>query len=169
MAAARCRGLLASETTFETEFVRGLDVMRADADPFEAARTQLCFGERLRRARRRVEARGHLSVALETFECVGAMPWAARAERELHATSVTARRRNDPTILDELTPREDDVVSLLAQGATVREAAARMYVSPKTIEAHLGRAYRKLGVHNRAQLALALASLEGRDVRNRTI
>ncbi len=162
MAAARCRGMVASKEGFEEEFLDALalSVPRGEAgDRFESARTQLCFGERLRRARRRVEARGHLGDALETFRSIGAQPWSERAACELRATSCTARRREDPSTIDDLTPQEAHATRLLAEGATVREAAGQMFLSPKTVEAHLGRAYRKLGVHNRAQLAVALARL----------
>jgi DNA-binding CsgD family transcriptional regulator len=157
VAMARCRGLLAGDASFEAAFRNAQSVASAAGAPFERARTELCFGERLRRTRRRVEARGHLACALETFRAVGAGPWADRAARELQATSGTARRRGDQSNIDDLTPQEHCVARLMAEGATVREAAARMLLSPKTVEAHLGRAYRKLGVHNRAQLTGALA------------
>jgi DNA-binding CsgD family transcriptional regulator len=156
-AVARCRGLLADEAVFEAEFLRALAFVSGDGNPFDLARTELCFGERLRRARRRAEARDYLSGALETFRRLGAGPWSDRAARELEATSRTTRRRGDPSNIDDLTPQEQQVVRVVAQGATLREAAARMFLSPKTVEAHLGRAYRKLNVHNRAQLATALA------------
>ena len=156
-AVARCRGLLADKAAFEAEFVRALALISRDGNPFDVARTELCFGERLRRSQRRAEARDHLSGALETFRRLGAGPWSDRAARELEATSRTTRRRGDPSNIDDLTPQEQQVVRVVAQGATIREAAARMYLSPKTVEAHLGRAYRKLNVHNRAQLARALA------------
>jgi DNA-binding CsgD family transcriptional regulator len=159
VAAARCRGMLASDASFDVEFASALPRASGDGDPFERARTELCFGERLRRARRRVEARGYLGHALETFQALGAAPWSDRAARELGATAGTARPRHDSSRIDDLTPQEAQVVRLVASGVTVREAAGRMFLSPKTVEAHLGRAYRKLGVHNRAQLALALARL----------
>jgi DNA-binding CsgD family transcriptional regulator len=155
-AAYRCRGLLACADTFEPEFRAAL-AFHGDVNPFDRARTQLLFGERLRRARRRVDARDQLSAALDTFERLGAIPWTARAARELEATSVTARPRHDPSITDELTPQERTVVGLMVEGVTVREAALRLFLSPKTVEAHLGRAYRKLGVRNRAQLALRVS------------
>ena len=123
---------------------------------FERARTQLCFGERLRRGRRRADARQHLASALAVFDQFEATPWAERARRELQATGATARPRRDPTTADRLTAQELRVSLMIADGATNREAAAQLFLSPKTIEAHLGRAYRKLGVHNRAQLASTL-------------
>jgi DNA-binding CsgD family transcriptional regulator len=116
----------------------------------------LCFGERLRRGRRRTDARQHLASALAVFEQYGAQPWADRASRELQATGASARPRRDPAAVDRLTAQELRVALVIADGASTREAAAQLFLSPKTIEAHLGRAYRKLGVHNRAQLATIL-------------
>lgn len=157
-AAHRCRGLLASPAAFEWEFRAAL-AFEGDVCPFDRARTQLLFGERLRRARRRVDAREQLRAASEVFEHLGAAPWAARAARELDATSVTARPRQDPSVTDDLTPQERTVVGLMVEGVTIREAALRLFLSPKTVEAHLGRAYRKLGVRNRAQLAVRVSRI----------
>jgi DNA-binding CsgD family transcriptional regulator len=157
VAAAQCRGVLAGESAFEATFISALTLVSREGNPFQYARTELCFGERLRRARRRADARDHLTHALKTFRSVGAVPWSARAARELEATALTARRRGDPSNVDELTPQERQVVRIVADGATVRETAHRMFISPKTVEAHLGRAYRKLGVRNRAQLAIVVA------------
>ncbi len=159
-AAARCRGLLASEDQFEAEFQTALELQAGDAAPFERARTELSYGERLRRARRRVDARPHLTSALATFERLEAVPWIERARRELLASGHAARKRSDPAAVDRLTPQELRVALIIADGATIREAALELFLSPKTIEAHLGRAYRKLGVKNRAQLARAVADQE---------
>ena len=88
---------------------------------------------------------------------MGAAPWSIAPRESSRRPRRTARRRGDPSNIDDLTPQEQQVVRVVAQGATIREAATRMFLSPKTVEAHLGRAYRKLDVHNRAQLAMALA------------
>ena len=154
--ARRCRGLLASEDDFEDEFLAALTLHERVPSAFELARTELCYGERLRRGRRRKDARQHLASALAVFEQFGAKPWAERASRELQATGATARPRRDPAAADRLTAQELRKALMMADGATTREAAAQLFLSPKTIEAHLGRAYRKLGVHNRAQLAITL-------------
>jgi DNA-binding CsgD family transcriptional regulator len=154
--AARCRGLLADESDFPGEFDQALTLHERVVNTFERGRTQLCYGERLRRARRRTDAREQLADALATFESLGATPWAERALQELRATGVTARARHDPTLTDQLTPQELRVALMVADGATIREAAGQLFLSPKTIEAHLTRVYRKLDVHNRAQLARAL-------------
>jgi len=121
-------------------------------DAFERARTQLVYGARLRRTGQRVRAREQLRAAHATFEQLGASPWAALARTELAATGETARRR-DPATLDELTPQELNVALLLANGKTTREAAAALFLSPKTIEYHLRNVYRKLDISSREQLA----------------
>ena len=153
--AARCRGLLAGDEEFEHHFQRALTYHEHVACPLEHARTELCFGERLRRARRRIDARAPLRRALATFERIGAEPWAEQARRELRATGERARRRV-PEAMHQLTPQEVQVAAQVAGGATNREAAAALFVSPKTIEAHLARVYRKLGIRSRTELARRL-------------
>ena len=148
-AAARSRGLL--EEDFQPAFEEALRLHANTDMPFERARTELCYGERLRRARRRAEARDQLHAALETFERLGAEPWADRARNELRATGETVRR--DRSASDELTLQELQVALKVAEGATNREAAAALFLSPKTIEAHLSRIYSKLGIRSRTELA----------------
>jgi DNA-binding CsgD family transcriptional regulator len=156
-AGLRCRGVLASEDEFEEHFTRAIELHRRTPTPFELARTELCFGEQLRRHRRRSDAREPLRAALETFEQLGAEPWAERARGELGASGETARRR-DPSSAGQLTPQELQVALVVAKGATNREAGAVLFLSPKTIEAHLGRIYRKLEVRSRTELAGLLAT-----------
>ena len=151
-AVARCRGLMAGEVEAELHFVRALALHDQRDAPFERARTELCFGERLRRGGHRTEAREHLRRALATFDALGAQPWSEHASRELNATGERARRRA-PDTAAKLTPQELQVALLVADGATNKEAAAALFVSPKTIEAHLLRVYRKLGLHSRSELA----------------
>ena len=114
---------------------------------------------RLRRSRQRVRAREELREAIDLFDQVGAGPWAEQASVELAATGETARRR-DASTLDALTPQELQIALLLGAGRTTREAAASLFLSPKTIEYHLRSIYRKLGVNSRAALAAALAARE---------
>jgi DNA-binding CsgD family transcriptional regulator len=149
--AARCRGLLADVETFEARFLEALDYHASTPDTFEEGRTRLCFGERLRRAKRRVRAREELRSALAIFDELGAEPWAERAHAELVATGEVARRRDESTIYS-LTPQEVQVAMVLSEGKTTREAAAQLFLSPKTIEYHLRNAYRKLGVNSRDAL-----------------
>jgi DNA-binding NarL/FixJ family response regulator len=125
--------------------------------PFERARTELILGERLRRARRRADARGPLERALEVFERLGAEPWAARTRTELTATGGAYRREHEVSPAEELTPHELQVALLVADGLTNREVAAALFLSAKTIEHHLSIIYRKLGLRSRAQLAALLA------------
>jgi DNA-binding CsgD family transcriptional regulator len=155
--AARCRALLADEESHARWFEEALDLHAATPDVFEAARTELAFGARLRRDGRRSDARERLRHAIDVFDGLGAAPWAELARTELAATGETARRR-DPSSLDELTPQELQVSLLLAEGRTTREAAASLFLSPKTIEYHLRNAYRKLGIHSRDELRQALRS-----------
>jgi DNA-binding CsgD family transcriptional regulator len=149
----RCRGLLAPDHEFETHFTRALD--GGAHEPFELARTELSFGQRLRRAGNRVGARKQLHAALEGFERLRAEPWAHTTRRELGASAATARRRVDAT-RDELTAQERQVAQIVAEGATNREAAGRLFVTTKTIETHLSHIYRKLAVRSRTELARRL-------------
>jgi DNA-binding CsgD family transcriptional regulator len=154
--AARCEGLLADDSEFAEEFERALALHSRTPDTFETSRTQLAYGSRLRRAGQRVRAREQLRAALQSFDELGAAPWAEIARVELAASGETARRR-DPSTLDDLTPQELKISLLLAGGKTTREAAATLFLSPKTIEYHLRNVYRKLDVRSRGELADALA------------
>jgi DNA-binding CsgD family transcriptional regulator len=153
--ALRCEGLIATDTEIEGPFELALEQHAQTPDAFEAARTRLAYGERLRRARSRVRAREHLRAALETFDRLDARPWADRARAELAASGETLRRR-DPSSIDELTPQELQIALLLAGGKTTRETAAAVFLSPKTVEYHLRHVYQKLGIHSREELARAL-------------
>jgi DNA-binding CsgD family transcriptional regulator len=156
-AAARYRGLLGAEDEVDRHFSEALALHERTPSAFERARTELCYGERLRRQGRRVDARRQLASALATFERLGAMPWAERTQAELRATGETARRR-DPTAADRLSPQELQVALAVAEGGTNREVATALFLSPKTIEYHLANVYRKLDVRSRAQLVRRLIS-----------
>jgi DNA-binding NarL/FixJ family response regulator len=99
-----------------------------------------------------VDARTHLRAALETFEDLGAEPWAERARAELRASGETARRR-DASAVPELTPQELQVATLVRQGMSNRDAAAQLFLSPRTIDFHLRNVFAKLGVASRTELA----------------
>jgi DNA-binding CsgD family transcriptional regulator len=150
--AARIAGLLADE--YRPHFEAALS---RDGGPFEAARARLCFGQRLRRDGLRVEAREQLHGALEAFRTLGAAPWADAAERELGASGEKLRRRA-PDAEEELTAQEHQIAALVAEGASNKDVAAQLFLSTKTVEAHLTRIYRKLGVSSRTQLARATAA-----------
>jgi len=136
--------------------VRATELHAASPDRFEEARTRLALGEAERRARRRTASREPLRMALASFESLGARPWADRAAAELEATGERPHRRADRSI-DLLTPQELQVATLLAEGRTTRQAAAAMFLSPKTVEYHLRHAYTKLGINTRTDLAAVLA------------
>jgi len=122
--------------------------------PLQRARTELLYGEWLRRERRRTDARGHLRTALELFRTLGATPWAERAEAELRATGETARKR-DPSAAEQLTPQELQIAGLVAEGLTNKEIAAQLYLSPRTVDYHLRKVFTKLGIGSRADLIRA--------------
>jgi DNA-binding CsgD family transcriptional regulator len=155
--AARLRALLADEEAFEASFETALELHQGLDDAFSRARTQLAFGERLRRAGRRRDARVQLRAALETFDELGAVPWRERASGELRASGQTLRKRQ-PHEAEQLTPQELQVAQLVAEGKTNKEAGAALFLSHKTVEFHLGQVYRKLGVGSRVELARQFAA-----------
>ena len=155
-ATARLRALMAPDAEMRAQFEAALALHDDLPMPFERARTLLCFGERLRRARQRADAREPLKAALETFERLGARGWSERTRTELRATGEQQARRTE-TAAEQLTPHELQIAVLVAQGMTNREAASALFLSPKTIEYHLGQIYRKLDVRGRAQLARLMA------------
>ncbi len=155
--AARCHGLLAPDEDVRAVFDAALALHDDLPMPFEKARTQLALGERLRRAKQRADAREPLTAALDAFERLGARPWAERARTELRATGGPASTRRAAAAAEQLTPHELQIAVLVSQGMTNREAAAALFLSPKTIEYHLGQIYRKLDVRGRAQLARLMA------------
>jgi DNA-binding CsgD family transcriptional regulator len=147
---ARCRGIVAGDEEFGAHFLHGLERHDADLFPFDRARTALCFGERLRRAGERKAAQEHLSSAATAFEALGATPWLERARDELRASGRRLRARDADR--DRLTPREAQIAGQVAEGKSNREVAEALYLTPKTVEFHLTRVYRKLGVRSRSEL-----------------
>jgi DNA-binding CsgD family transcriptional regulator len=147
----RCRALLADIDQFGALFEESIRLFTRTGDVFECARTRLCYGERLRRGNRRRDARRELGAALDTFEQLRAEPWANRARLELRASG-EHRRAQTPEARDDLTPQERQVAALAAEGRTNREIGALLFLSPRTIETHLGRVFRKLGVSDRSAL-----------------
>ena len=117
----------------------------------DLARVHLLYGEWLRRERRRLDARTQLRTAYELFRDYGAEAFAERARLELEATGERARKRTVDT-LDELTPQETQIARLAAEGHSNREIAVRLFISASTVEYHLRKAFRKLGVKSRTQL-----------------
>ena len=150
--AARARALMADDPSQgEMEFNVALAAHEEGARPFDQARTRLLLGEHLRRSRRRVDARDHLRAALESFELLGAAPWAARARTELRASGETARKR-EPAAPARLTPQEVQVARLVASGQSNKVVAAQLMLSPRTIDAHLRSIFSKLEISSRMEL-----------------
>jgi DNA-binding CsgD family transcriptional regulator len=153
----RLRGMLASASEFDQPFAVALQAHARAGLPFEQARTELLYGERLRRVRRRTDARAWLQRSLETFTALGAAPWQQRALDELEAAGGQAIPQARVAKWPSLTPQERRVVDAILTGASYRAVAEQLVLSPRTVEFHLRQAYRKLGVSSRGELA-ALAS-----------
>jgi DNA-binding CsgD family transcriptional regulator len=139
-------------------FEHALAVPGAERWSFMMARVQLAYGERLRRVRTLTEARVHLTAAIETFERLGARPWASRARTELRATGQT-KPRVGSYAMAPLTAQEREIALLAASGLTNKQIAERLFLSPRTVGGHLHRVFPKLGVATRAALRDALASV----------
>ena len=148
---ARCGGLLAADVDVVEAFEDALELHEYEPSHWERARTHLLYGERLRRLNQRRQAREQLHEALTTFDELGSRPWSDRARAELRASGEHLRRKG-PTAHEQLTPQELQVSLAAAEGLTNKEIAARLFLSPKTVEFHLSRAYRKLDVRARGEL-----------------
>jgi DNA-binding CsgD family transcriptional regulator len=148
---ARARALLASDEEAEALFRSAIHETSSSTIATETARTQLLYGEWLRRVRRRRDAREPLHEALDFFEAVGASGFASRATAELAATGEHVRTRSAP--VGDLTPQEGQVARLAASGVRNREIAAQLFISTSTVEYHLRKVFMKLGVSSRTQLA----------------
>ena len=151
---ARCGALVAGDTGAEDLYRASIDALSRGATPIDRARSELLYGEWLRRCRRPSDARPALRAAWATFEEVGAAAFALRARQELEATGERPRRRTSGGV-HELTPRESQVARLAATGMTNPEIAATLFISGATVEYHLSKVYRKLGVSSRRQLRTA--------------
>jgi DNA-binding CsgD family transcriptional regulator len=151
-AVAHGRALLSDGDQAERYFLTALNHHATSRRRFDRARTELAYGDFLRRARRRVDARAHLRAAQQTFSDLGAGSWADRAAQELRASGETVRRR-EPSAASELTHQELEVARLVAEGLSNREAAARLFISRRTVEFHLRNVFTKLGISSRTKLA----------------
>lgn len=154
---ARCHALLAPRGSAEAEerFRAALRLHPVDAAAFERARTELLLGQELRRARRPRDARTHLHEAWQTFTMLGAGPWADQATAELRAAGESVGVP-DPAAAQSLTGQQLRIAQLVAEGATNREIAARMFLSTRTVDHHLRNIFHRLGIRSRTELARAL-------------
>ena len=155
---ARSRALLAGGGAAEELYAEAIGRLGRTRMRLPLARAHLLYGEWLRRERRRTDARTQLRTAHDLFEAMGARSFAGRARQELTATGATAHSRRNAT-LDELTPQEARIASLAGEGLSNPEIAARLYISKGTVDYHLNKVFRKLGIRSRAQLHRALAPL----------
>ena len=162
MRLAASEALVASDAHFGEAFDRALAVTGTDRWPFELARVRLAYGERLRRARATSAARAQLVSAIDAFDALGARPWALRARNELRTTGSDRLRRSGPGPA-ALTPQEVEIASLAAAGLTNRDIGRQLFISPRTVSAHLYRIFPKLGVSTRAALRDALSSPQHAD------
>jgi DNA-binding CsgD family transcriptional regulator len=153
--AARSGALLADGELAEERYLEAIDRLGRSRIAVDLARAHLLYGEWLRRERRRLDARKQLRAAHERFSDFGMDAFAERARIELEATGERARKRTVDT-LDQLTPQEAQISRLATQGSTNREIAAQLFISPSTVEYHLRKAFRKLDVKSRTQLARRL-------------
>ena len=149
---ARSRALLAGPDEARAAYEEALHLLGRTRMVPHLARTHLLYGEWLRRRRRRREARDQLREALDVFEALGLASFAERARVELRATGEHVRTR-EVGVPEELTPQEAQIAALVSRGHANREIAAQLFVSPNTVEYHLRKVFRKLGVTSRTQLA----------------
>jgi DNA-binding CsgD family transcriptional regulator len=157
LAVAATAAMTASDDEAEAMFAAAIAIPGIDRWVFDVARVQLAYGQYLRRVRSTDEARTQLMSALSTFDRIGARPWATRARNELRATGRTQAHAGDAVAL---TPQEHEIAELAASGLTNKEIGARLYLSHRTVGAHLHRIFPKLGITSRAALRDALSRLD---------
>jgi len=146
------RAMVAPSAEATGHFASALAHSARAARPYDEARIRLAYGEFLRRAQRRVDARIHLRLALETFADLHAEPMVVRTTQELRASGETARKR-DPSTLPALTPMELKVAQLVRGGLSNKEVAGQCWVSPRTVAFHLRNVFTKTGITSRGELA----------------
>jgi DNA-binding CsgD family transcriptional regulator len=154
---ARCRALLAADDRAEPEYWLAIEHLQRCRITPQLARTQLLYGEWLRRRRRRRDARDQLRTAFGMFDAMGMDAFADRARSELRATGERVRKRSPGPQDEVLTPQEAQIARLASDGASNKEIAAQLFLSTHTVDYHLSKVFRKLGITTRAQLARALA------------
>ena len=156
---ARSRALVREGKAAEPLYREAIDRLSRTRLRPELARSRLLYGEWLRRANRRSDAREQLRAAHDAFVSMGADAFAERARHELLATGAKVRKRVDET-RDELTPQEEHIARLARDGMTNPQIGAELYLSPRTVEWHLNKVFTKLGIRSRRELANALPASE---------
>jgi ATP/maltotriose-dependent transcriptional regulator MalT len=151
--------VLAPDDAAEERYAAALTALPAGWT-LSRARLHLHHGRWLRRQRRNVDARSPLRLACDEFDRVGAQPWAEMAREQLRATGESSGRRQANTN-EQLSAQEMQIAELASQGMSNREIAQRLFISPRTVGAHLYRIYSRLGITSRGKLTAALASLQG--------
>ncbi|GAA3467413.1 helix-turn-helix transcriptional regulator [Nonomuraea roseola] len=157
MVTAASAALTTPDESYSGLFETALDTPSADRWPFERARLQLLYGERLRRDKATTKARTQLTAALDTFRSLDARPWTARAHTELRATGLS-HGQGVAAGLASLTPQQREIAMLAAQGLTNKQIGQRLFLSPRTVANHLYQLFPKLGVASRAALRDALST-----------
>jgi ATP/maltotriose-dependent transcriptional regulator MalT len=153
---ARCRALLAEGEPADQLYKEAIGRLGRTQMRSELARAHLLYGEWLRRQRRRSDARKKLRVAWQMLDEIGMEAFAERARRELRATGESVNRRT-LTFQADLTPRESQIARLAADGLSNPEIGTRLFLSPRTVQHHLGKIFIKLHITSRIQLARALS------------
>jgi DNA-binding CsgD family transcriptional regulator len=154
---ARCQALLADDDHAEAGYQLSIERLQQCQVTPELARSRLLYGEWLRRQRRRRGAREQLRTAYQMFDALGMEAFARRARAELRAVGEYTAKRPAGTP-DVLTPQEAQIARLAADGTTNHEIAARLFVSASTVDYHLRKVFRKLGITSRVRLAYALSA-----------
>jgi DNA-binding CsgD family transcriptional regulator len=149
---ARSRALLSDGDTAERCYREAIDRLGRTRIRADLARSHLLYGEWLRRERRRIDARAQLRIALEMLDTMGMDAFAERARRELEATGETARKRNVAKGDEQITAQEAQIARMARDGLSNPEIAARLFISPRTVQYHLRKVFTKLGIEARTQL-----------------
>jgi DNA-binding CsgD family transcriptional regulator len=155
---ARSRALVSDRGSAEPLYEEAVERLASGRVAPHLARAQLVYGEWLRREKRRGDAREQLRAAHEIFSRIGAEAFAERARRELVATGETIRKRADDT-RDLLTSQEAEIARLARDGHTNPEIGAQLFISPRTVEYHLGKVFQKLDITSRRELRHAAAGV----------
>ena len=153
---ARSRALLSDGDAAERLYLESIELLGNTRIRTDLARAHLLYGEWLRRERRRIDARAQLRIAHEMFGAMGMEAFAERARRELRATGETARKRSTATGVTQLTAQEAQVARMARDGLTNAEIGARLFISPRTAQYHLGKVFTKFGIESRGQLDAVL-------------